>query len=203
MPAQTKADLLEFLDHAGNRGLMTKTNAQSLKSACTAVFSILDDNDDDSKDVFTMDLDALFHRYENIKGMGVSPSTLRAYRRRVTQAISDYQRYKANPSQWKPAGGQRSTRGGTHSSNGRTNNHGAADQNVQLDAPDPEAKSADEITHQFPLRRDVIVRVSGIPFDVTRSEMARMTAYLSNLVAETDAEEVPRLMPGSADTDIA
>ena len=201
MPGQGKTELLEFLDFAGNKGLMTKTSAQSLRSACTAVFSILDDAETD--DVFTMDLDALFHRYENIKGMEVSPNTMKAYRQRVKQAISDFERYKDNPSQWKPAGGQRSTSGGKRSSTNRTNDSGAPDRNGKLDSPVLEAKSADEITHQFPLRRDVIVRVSGIPFDVTRSEMARMTAYLSNLVAESDETEPPQLMPGITENDIA
>ena len=91
MPGEGKNDLLEFLDHAGNRGLMTKVSAQSLKSACTAVFSILDVSEPES--ILAIDLDDLFHRYENIKGMEVSPNTLRAYRQRVKQAISDFERY--------------------------------------------------------------------------------------------------------------
>ncbi len=197
MSGRGKTELLEFLDFAGNKGLMTKANTQSLRSACTAVFSILDDAETDN--VFAMDLDDLFHRYENIKGMEVSPNTMRAYRQRVKQAISDFERYIENPSQWKPAGGTRSNSAGKRSSR----NHREAEAQARSDSSDLSALSADEITHQFPLRRDVIVRVSGIPFDVTRSEMARMTAYLSNLVAEADETEHPKLMSGTADHDIA
>ncbi len=201
MPGEGKNDLLEFLDHAGNRGLMTKVSAQSLKSACTAVFSILDVSEPES--ILAIDLDDLFHRYENIKGMEVSPNTLRAYRQRVKQAISDFERYKANPSQWTPAGGQRSNSGGRRSSKNPTSNQRKTDQQSKTDPPVRGVVSADEITHQFPLRRDVIVTISGIPFDVTRSEMARMTAYLSNLVAEADSPEPPQLMPGTTEADIA
>ena len=201
MQGQSKGDLLEFLDHAGNRGLMTKVSAQSLKSACATVFSILDE--DEPEDVFSIDLDGLFARYDNIKGMEVSPNTLRAYHQRVRQAVSDFQRYKANPSQWKPSGGQRSNSGGKRSSKSATANQKEGDQHSQTNQPVRGPVSADEITHQFPLRRDVIVNISGIPFDVTRSEMARMTAYLSNLVAEADSPEPPQLMPGSTDPDIA
>lgn len=201
MPGQGKTELLEFLDFAGNKGLMTKASAQSLRSACLAVFSILDDAETDN--LFTMDLDALFHRYENIKGMEVSPNTMRAYRQRVKQAISDFERYKDNPSQWKPAGGPRSNSSGKRSSRSPTANSRKMDPQARTDSSVLGASSADEITHQFPLRRDSIVRISGIPFDVTRSEMARMTAYLSNLVAEADEIEHPQLMSGTADNDIA
>ena len=201
MPGQTKGDLLDFLDFAGNRGLMTKVSAQSLKSACTAIFSILDE--DEPADVVAMDLDDLFRRYENIKGMEVSPNTLRAYRQRVRQAISDFERYKANPSQWKSSGVQRSNGAKKRSPRNSTTNHREVDQQARIDSSDPGTLSVDEITHQFPLRRDVIVRISGVPFDVTRSEMARMTAYLSNLVAESDEVEYPQLMPGTADDHIA
>ncbi len=201
MPGQSKDDLLEFLDYAGNRGLMTKVSAQSLRSACTAVFSILDE--DEAGDIVAMDLDGLFHRYENIKGMEVSPNTLRAYRQRVRQAISDFERYTANPSQWKPAGGQRTNSTGKRSPRNVTTNSREGEQPARFDSSGVGALSADEITHQFPLRQDVIVRISGIPFDVKRSEMARMTAYLSNLVAETDEVEPLQLMPGTTDNDIA
>ena len=34
----------------------------------------------------------------------------------------------------------------------------------------------------------MVITVKGIPFDVTRSEMARLTAFLSNLVAEGEEE---------------
>ena len=200
MPGQGKTELLEFLDFAGNKGLMTKANAQSLRSACTAVFSIFDDAETD--DVFATDLDDLFHRYENIKGMEVSPNTMKAYRQRVKQAISDFGRYKENPTQWKPAGGPRSNNAGKRSSKTPTANPRGTDPQAPADSSVLGPVSADEITHQFPLRRDAVVRISGIPFDVTRSEMARMTAYLSNLVAEVDETEHPKLMPGTTDNDI-
>ena len=197
MSGRGKTELLGFLDFAGNKGLMTKATAQSLRSACTAFFSIFDDAETD--DVFAMDLDDLFRRYENIKGMEVSPNTMKAYRQRVKQAISDFERYTENPSQWKPAGGPRSNSAGKRSSR----NQKEAGPQARSDSSDLSAVSVDEITHQFPLRRDTIVRISGVPFDVTRSEMARMTAYLSNLVAEPDESEHPKLMPGTAENDIA
>ena len=80
MANQDREALLKFLDFASNRGLMKKTTAQSLKSACSAVLGILDEND--AKDVFAVDLEGMFQRYENLKESEVSPSTFRAYRQR-------------------------------------------------------------------------------------------------------------------------
>ena len=198
MPGQGKTELLEFLDFVSSKGLMTKAATQSLKTACGAVLSILDE--DEAQDIFVVDLEAVFRRYENLKGMEVSPNTLRAYRQRVKQAVSDFERYKANPSQWKPAVGQRSNRNTKRSGINTPDIESPVSQNSDV-ATSP--ATVDDIVHHFPLRRDAIVQITGIPFDVTKSEMARMTAFLSNLVAEVDDTQHPMLMSGSVEPDTA
>ena len=193
MIEQNKAGLMDFLDFVSSKSLMKKSTAGSLKSACSAVFSILDEHEE--QDIASLDLESVFQRFENAKGMEVNPDTLRAYRNRVKQAVSEFQRYKENPSQWKPSGTQRSSKSSTRNNkseaqiNGNTN--GVATSPIHRSGT---VDGVEGIVHRFPLRQDTIVCITGIPFNVTKAEMARMTAFLSNLVAESEDEGTTQLM---------
>ena len=199
MPGQSTHDLLEFLDFTASKHLMKPATARALKGACNAVLSVLDEAE--AADVFAVDLDGVFQRYENMKGMEVSPNTMRSYRQRVSQAIAEFGRYRANPSQWRPAGGQRNASVSKRSQKSNPVTRDNAGAEGQADTVIQRTESADDITHQFPLRRNTIVEISGIPFDVTRSEMARMTAFLSNLVAPPEETDPVQLMLNPADSE--
>ena len=202
MAGQSKTDLLEFLDYTAEKGLMKKPTAQSLKAACNAVLSAMDKGQQDN--VFTIDLDEAAQRYWNLNATTVKPGTLSAYRKRVKQAVSDFQLFKDDPEHWKPVARQRQARGAKRTGTSVAESQKPTAVVNDLGAPiDDELLSADKITHRFPLRRDAVVKISGIPFDVTKAEMSRMTAFLSNLVAETDDGELPRLMRGEPETESA
>ena len=181
--ANSKDDLIRFLDYTAERGLVKKPTVSSLKVACNTVFSILDQEEE--ADVCALDLDNVFRRFENLKGMDVRPGTLRSYRQRVTQAIADFQRFTADPSHWKPAVAQRSPK----SNKSKTGTGDANQQELQPSNPpqtEPVAQiAADTIVHRFPLRRNAVVQISGVPYDINRSEATRLANFLHTLVAET------------------
>ena len=196
MAEHDKTALFRFLDYVAERSLLKKETARALKSACTTVFEVLDAEEE--SDVFALDLDHVFQRFENAKSLEFKPKTMQTYRQRVRHAIAEFERYEDSPSTWRPSSSQRSSRGPRRSeSNGTTN----------VPAPEaiaaaPVGKKPEEITHQFPLRQDAIVQITGIPFDVTRAEMGRMNAFLSNLVAVSEDREPTQLMlkaPGEQD----
>ena len=198
MPEQDKQSVMEFLDHVRSKGLMSSNAARSLKYACGAVFSILDDDED----IFAIDLDALCDRFENLKGMEVTPNTMRAYRQRVKRAVSDFRRYKDDPSHWKPSGGRLLSKSTKKTRDHKPDIHAEPATPEALTGLNHELTTVDDIVHHFPLRRDVIVQITGIPFDVTRAEMGRMNAFLSNLVAVSEDREPNQLMlnaPGEQD----
>lgn len=139
-------------------------------------------------------LDDVCNRFENLKGMDVTPNTMRAYRQRVKRAVSDFRRYKDDPSHWKPSGGRLVS---TSNKKLRSNKPKAQDGHTTDQTPPAlsnELTTVDEIVYHFPLRRDAIVHITGIPFDVTRAEMGRMNAFLSNLVAVSEDSEPLQLM---------
>lgn len=113
---------------------------------------------------------------------------MRAYQHRVRQAVEDFKRFQDDPASWKPVRPQRQTRAtrATPAHDTRTPKEAERKDQPVADAVQP--VSVEAIVHRFPVRRDVIVQISGIPFDITKAEMARMTAYLSNLVVP-DADD--------------
>lgn len=184
MAQGSKEELLQFLDYTADKGLLKKSTAQSLRVACNNVLSILDEGE--VANVLEVDLDDLFQRFANIKGMEVRPGTLRSYRQRVAQAVSDFQRYKEDPENWKPAAAQRSTRAITSK---KSNDRIRQTETVQKGPTQAVAGhpiAVDEIVHQFPLRPDAIVHIWGVPFNVNKSEATRLANFLHTLVAEIE-----------------
>ena len=202
MADQDKAALFAFLNYASEKNLMKKDAAQALKSASRTVFSILDDRE--QEDIFALDLDEVFRRFGNSpRSREVNPNTMRAYRQRVRQAVEDFKRFKDDPASWKPARPQRQTRAtkATPAHDTRTPKEAERKEQSVADPVHPVSVEAivhrvEAIVHRFPVRRDVIVQISGIPFDITKAEMARMTAYLSNLVVPDvdDSGQTPLML---------
>lgn len=194
-----KQHLMVFLEWAEQKGLMKKATARSLRSACGSILSVLDESE--SEDLSKVDIEAVIQRYQNLNGMTVSPNTMQTYGNRAKYAIEEFLKYNKDKAGWKPSGGHRPASNAQNSRKGRGIPKGPpegfeAGQSTGQTSMDPS-----QITHQFPIRRDLVVTVKGIPFDVKRSEMARLNAYLSNLVAEEEADEQmqPRLNPAPAD----
>ena len=190
----SKDQLFQFLDYVAEKGLMKGATARALRSACTAVLDVIED--EEGKDLSKLDIDSTLRRYENLYAFKVSPGTLQTYGQRVKYAIGEFESYSADRAGWKPSGGQR-TRSAAKSS-GKNTNSRRSERPEKSDAsrPSEEIIEASNITHQFPLRQNTVVTIKGIPFDVKRSEMARLTGFLSNLVSVSEEPEPKQLMPG-------
>ena len=76
---------MEFLNWAGEKGMIKKTTARSLRVACNAVIGVLDEVE--AGDLSKIDLLAIFRRYENLNSMVAKPATTKVYRRRVNYAV--------------------------------------------------------------------------------------------------------------------
>lgn len=191
-----KQELFNFLDWAGERGQMKKATARSLKVACKGVLEVLDEAEE--ADVSKISLTDVFQRYENLNSFNTTPGTLKAYRNRVNYAINEFLSFNQDKANWKPSGGQRaSSSRSTNKGKKKSTLDKIGDEQGEIDIPSlgGNGDQASKITHRFPLRRDMVVSISGIPFDVTRLEMGRLTAYLSNLVANTGGGDNESSMP--------
>ena len=193
----SKQELIRFLTWAEDKGLMKSATARSLKSACNSVLAVMDE--DEGLDLSKTDMEGVFQRYENKNSYDVNPRTLASYRSRVKYAVDEFIKYNGNKAGWKPSGGQRSP---SQAARKKASRHESLIQEDPIEAQILHGGEWDaaDITYQFPIRRNLVVTVKGIPFDVKKAEMSRFTAFLSNLVAESDAEvqNQPRLNPPPA-----
>ncbi len=101
----TRNNLLDFLDFAGEKGLIKKATADARKAACSAVLGILDNAE--AMNISKVNLDNLILRYRNLAAGKIVPRTLSTYETRVRIAVKDFIEYSKDPSSWKPAGRQR------------------------------------------------------------------------------------------------
>src|SRR5712664_4826959 len=92
------SDLLGFLDWARDKHEIKANTVHGIKAACKVVLE--GEGELDAVEVRGIDLDAVFRRFENGAGRELKAASLKAYRKRVTQAIEMFLARVDNPSDW-------------------------------------------------------------------------------------------------------
>jgi hypothetical protein len=198
-PSCNKEKLFEFLDFLSNKNVMVKSTVSSYRVACKNVLDVVGDDTDLSK----VDLNSVFHQYESSNSMNVKADTMKEYRRRVTYILKEFLAHEENPAAWSPSSQQKSNQ--QHGKRRQTASQSSTQeqQSSGLEAEGvstghtagADLDSVQKITHLFPMRENVVVSITGIPFDVKKAEMARLNAWLSNLVVEEDNKPPTPMLP--------
>jgi len=160
----SKQALLNFLDYEKDKGLVKENTIASRKAAVNAVLGILDD--DEIADVRNMDLDSVMSRFANKREGDFSPDSLRVYKSRVLNAVEDFVRYRENPAGFKPGvvTRQRAAQKAEGSVTASTKKQNLVDEPVQQGA----------VSFPIPIRPDTVVRLVGIPSDLTKREATKI-----------------------------
>lgn len=106
----SRDNLFDFLDFAGEKGLLKKPTAFARRDASKIILGILDDNE--AADLSKVDLEDVIQRHRNLATGKIMPKTLAAYESRTRTAVRDFLEYVKNPSTWKPSTQQRARRAG-------------------------------------------------------------------------------------------
>lgn len=175
MSGYTARDLLDFLDYSLDKGLGKK---ETIKTRIVSVGRILDVvGKEEIGDLREADVDHIMERFMNLEGTKFSPGSLASYKSRLNSSISDFLRYKENPSSYRPKG-QRASRSASRS----------------IDVPKDEGKDAklqkpltytenskrldvqddDLAVFPIPLRQGLTVKMVGLPHDLTQNEAQRI-----------------------------
>lgn len=168
-------DLLGFLEHASDRGLLPAATAQALAVASRNVFGVLESGE--RNDLRTLELAAVVKRFQNKRARDFTPQSLKEYERRVNRAVKLYLEWKADPSTFKAA-----TRS-TQSARRRT-------KSPLLDEPSDELPIQPMPgTYQtsVPLGPGRIVTLANVPMDLTQAEANRLAKFVQMLALEPDA----------------
>lgn len=172
----SKQALMNFLDYEKDKGLVKENTIASRKAAVNAVLGILDD--DEIADVRNMDLDSVMSRFANKREGDFSPDSLRVYKSRVLNAVEDFVRYRENPAGFKPgvATRQRAAPKAESSVTSSAKRQNVVDEPVQQGA----------VSFPIPIRPDAVVRLVGIPSDLTKREATKIANIVMALAVSEE-----------------
>lgn len=172
-------DLLEFLDHAGDLGLMPAATAQALAVACRNVLGVL--TDDEKKDLSKEELNSVIKRFNNKRAKDFNPSSLKEYGRRVHRAVELFLKWREDPSNFTvktraTTGSRKKDRGhGTAEGSG-----GDVDSGHVGGAPRPGTYNS-----SVPVRRGVVVTLANVPNDLSKAEAERIASFVKMLAVNS------------------
>jgi hypothetical protein len=173
-------ELLAFLDHAADRGLMPTATARALGVASRRVFEILPN--EQRADVRRLDVAEVFKRFQNKHAKDFTPSSLKEYGRRAQRAVEIFRRWRDDPATFSvktrstTASRKKATRSGANVT------ELAAPLGTQARVPAPDSTAGYETS--FPVRPGLVVTLLNIPADLSKAEAERLAQFVKMLAVE-------------------
>jgi hypothetical protein len=175
--------LIEFLEYLAVKGLTPRNTVIGRKAACGKVLGVLDP--EEQSDVLSIDLDDAMSRFVNLEGKNYTSSSLNVYKSRVSSSISDFTSYIANPMAFKPSTGQKkpASDGAKKLKLKRPSKSGNASSGLPSRTDSAMPSSAN--VFPIPIRSDVVVRIHGLPFDLTPTEADKIASVVKAMAMVT------------------
>ena len=173
-------DLLDFLDHAGDRGLIPAATARALAVASRNVFGVL--SDEERRDLSAQDIDAVVKRFNNKRARDFNPSSLKEYGRRVSRAVELFLSWREDPANFSVK--TRAT------GNSRRKEKPSAESPMAHDSYEGDqqfvrAQNAESYQTALPVRPGVIITLSNVPHDLSKSEAERLAEFVKMLAVDS------------------
>lgn len=173
MSDKSLTSLVSFLDWTAEKGIMAKNTVNGRKAAVGSVLGILDP--EEQGDITTVDLDSVMTRFVNLQGKKYNTSSLNVYKSRTNAAINDFKSWLADPLSFKP----NSAKVEKKATSKPAKKAGSVTQPASSDAPSnahvgqaPQSATANVFPIQ--IRENLVVRIHGLPFDLTKAEAERI-----------------------------
>lgn len=170
-----------FLDWAATKGALKRPTALSWRTAVDKVF--IDPDGIDTHDLrdLKQNLEVVLDRFANLHGKEYTQASLRTYQGRVRSAISEFLRYVDDPVGYSPRVSKRAARTSTRSperSAGaqpvEAQKSGSSDAAAVPESGVATGQPLAGLTVPIPIREDVLVRIHGIPADLTPAEAEKI-----------------------------
>lgn len=176
-------NLEKFWGMAADKGLFNKNTALAIRGAAQKVLSVLEEHE--RIDLRTIDRDHVFTRFQNLHGMKYTPESLGTYRSRFNTALDEFFAYADDPSGYKAPNkngkAKRAPDALRKAGNSNSKRRGSAEVARSMQAPDTSASAptgADSLTIPIPIRDGLLVRIFGIPTDLSVDEASKISAVI-------------------------
>ena len=176
---RSRSAAIEFQDYLADKGLMARPTAMARKTAVAKVLSVL--SEVDSQDVTGLDLDDVIRRFHNLQGKGYTPDSLNTYKSRVKSALDDFRAYLENPLSFRPNVSRREPKAKLERQPTAPQSREPSDPPTLVRSPSPVFDNASILP--IPLRRDLVVRIQGLPFDLSEQEARKIAAVVMAMAA--------------------
>lgn len=171
-------DLLDFLDHADDRGLMPAATAQALAVATRNVLGVL--GDQEKRELSQQDLDSVIKRFNNKRAKDFSPSSLKEYGRRLHRAVELFLAWREDPANFTVK--TRATAGTRKNDKGKSS--GPQQPESEFDQSDQRPPQPGTYHSAIPVRPGVVVTLANVPYDLTKAEAERLAGFVRMLAIE-------------------
>jgi hypothetical protein len=175
--AYSADDLLEFLDHAGNKGLMPAATCQALAVATRNVLGIL--SDAEKADLRQLDLGAAIERFTNKRAKDFNPSSLKEYGRRIRRAVDLFLSWRDDPANFTVK--TRTTTGPFKRDTELGRDEPMSRETSTEQAPD---EVAGTYRSAIPIRPGLVVTLVNVPNDLTSAEAERIAGFVRMLALD-------------------
>ena len=187
-------DLLDFLEHAAQRGVMPAATAQSLAVACRTIFQILSEKE--RGDLRRLDLDAVTLRFAKKRARDFSAGTMEDYVSRLRRAVTIFLGWRGDPAHFRiPTRAGRGGRGhtqppiavagtGTDTGSEYTMVADAGPLSGGARASLPVSRGGYQTV--VPLRPGHLITIANVPEDLSGEEAERLAQFVRMLAVQQD-----------------
>ncbi|MEQ1605108.1 MAG: hypothetical protein ABL999_09580 [Pyrinomonadaceae bacterium] len=176
-------DLLDFLSHAGKKGMMPAATSRALAVAARNVFGVLDA--EEQENISGLGLETVIKRFNNKRAKDFNPGSLKAYGQRVQRAVELYEQWMDNPADFSV----KTRNSGTSRKPIKTKQTENRNEDIPMTTavttmnPIPPNRQG---TYQssFPVGPGRVITVSSIPEDLTSLEAEKLAQFVRMLAVE-------------------
>jgi len=184
--------LLDFLNHASQRGLMPAATATALAVAARTVLGVLDAGE--QRDLRTADLERVIKRFNNKRAKDFNPASLKEYGQRARRAVKHFLRWQDDPANFSVTTRATKKQAVLYDGDGRGDGSGYGDgrgdgsgYGYGREVARRGDSNADSYDTSVPIRPGRVVELCNIPYDLTKAEAERLVQFVRMLVVESPA----------------
>jgi hypothetical protein len=168
-PDYSRSGLMKFFGYLSSKGLVNPNTVAARKAAANKMLTVLDQAE--AADLRNVDLDRVATQFFNLHGKDFTPDSMTTYKSRLKSGVEDFIKYTANPASFKPDAPRPRVQ---NKADSETKNQNGASGGVQTTPHSQTTPFSNESVFPIPIRNGLIVKLVGLPADLSRKEAQKI-----------------------------